>query len=210
MIAEEVELVHNEIVSYDLFELIDGSYIKVDRSEYENYSILEKQVAPGDTFSVTFEIENNGTKTNITKEVTKLPETVQYDRLVVPMLKEMQDLNFNLNLTNIEIEDLNFKFNESISKIENLDYRMDETDFKIEDITQRLETLENSNFVIGGGNNTGNADNPELKQLREENQMMKQELCKKDNSYSWCDKTEEKKRFINEPIRLFGLMNLFK
>ena len=88
LIAEEVELVQDKLVSYDFFELIDGEYVIVNRAEYEDYSVLDRELVSQDTWEVTLERGNE----TITKQITKLPETVEYDKLIVPMLKELQDM----------------------------------------------------------------------------------------------------------------------
>lgn len=86
------------MVSYGLFEMINEEYVRVDRSEYEDYSIIEREMVSEGTWDVTFEKDNE----TISKTIVKLPETVSYDKLVVPMFKEMQNMREELDLVKSE------------------------------------------------------------------------------------------------------------
>lgn len=107
LIAEEVHEVNPDLVSYDLFELMNGSYVKVDdRDDHEGYIELDRNMTSEDVWEVTLGRNITVERTNLTtnetyntteletdtKIIAKLPETISYSDLTVPLLKEVQGL----------------------------------------------------------------------------------------------------------------------
>mgnify|MGYP001551627220 CR=1 FL=1 len=102
LIAEEVELVQDKLVSYDYFTFNGTDYNIVDRGDYSEYDITSRENLGVNIWNIGLTHQSNPLDI-INMTVYRMPETVSYEKLVVPLLKEVQNLKAENDLMKTEL-----------------------------------------------------------------------------------------------------------